>query len=237
MRRWMLVGAMVALAGCAGPRSNGALWALQNADEDRPIFATSDAMRAAQAHAFELALADQALADERARVRTEVQMCPSGERQALVASVGDKVRDGIRVRAGDDPSRVTELAQVALADWYARRASAAGARFQCDRASAALSGRLDPAQRSAEIDALGETTVARGSAQAYVGETRVALELYAMGAVDAVTAKSPLPEYLGFVYGGSVERSRRREDAASMVDTLAPAYPEWEPDALLAALQ
>src|SRR5438876_10368932 len=102
MRRWVLFGAVVVLAGCAGPRSNGALWALQNAQEDGPIFGMTDAARAAQAHGFELSLADATLASERARVQAEAQACPSAERQPLAVSVGDRVRDGIRLQASDD---------------------------------------------------------------------------------------------------------------------------------------
>lgn len=222
----MLVGTLVVLVGCAAPRSNGGLWALQNAQEDGPIFAMSDQARAAEAQAFELELADAALASE----RTRVQVCRSGERQPPGMSVGDKVRDGIRLRIGDDPARLGQLAQIALADWYGRRS-------MCDLSLAAFNGSLPAAERSPAIDTLGDATVSRGSAKVFQGDASVALGLYALGAVDAVTARGPLPQYLAAVYGGSVDHTLRREDAVTLVDRVAPAYPEWEPDALLAALQ
>jgi hypothetical protein len=226
MRRWMLVGTLLVLVGCVGPHSTGALWALQNAQEDGPIFAMSDAARAAQAHAVELSLADAELAKERARV----QVCRSDEPQPPAVSVGDKVRDGIRVRIGDDPARLAQVAEIALADWYGRRG-------MCDVALAALNGTLPAAQRDPTLDALGTTTVSRGAAKPFQGEVSVALGLYAAGAIDAVTARGPLPHYLAAVYGGSEQTSAGRENAAAVVDRVAPAYPEWEPDALFAALR
>src|SRR5437667_2764731 len=193
----------------------------------------TDAARAAQAHGFELSLADATLASERARVQAEAQACPSAERQPLAVSVGDRVRDGIRLQASDDQARLVQVAQVALADWYARRGDATGSATLCDRARAALDGVIAAADRSQDIDALGEVTVARGAAKAYVGEPMVALGLYAAGAVDAVTAKGPLPQYLGAVYGGTInepaqqaQRVQGRTSAVETVDQVAPAYPE-----------
>jgi len=69
----------------------------------------------------------------------------------------------------------------------------------------------------------------------------VALGLYATQSVDSVRAAAPLPQYLAAVYGGQVLVGTAPPDLGgrppeSVVDDLAAAYPEWEPDALYAAL-
>jgi hypothetical protein len=68
-----------------------------------------------------------------------------------------------------------------------------------------------------------------------------ALSNYALGYVETLQAAAPLPQYLALVYGGSVVDSgdsagMDSESAAMLVDEQAGAYPEWEPDALYAAL-
>jgi hypothetical protein len=67
----------------------------------------------------------------------------------------------------------------------------------------------------------------------------VTLSAYALGAIDSVSASAPLPQYLAAVYGGFVssEPVLDEEAAAALVDQQAPAYAEWEPDALYAALR
>jgi hypothetical protein len=69
----------------------------------------------------------------------------------------------------------------------------------------------------------------------------VALSLYATRSVDRVRAAAPLPQYLAAVYGGQLLVGAARPDLGgqspeAVVDDLAPAHPEWEPDALYAAL-
>jgi hypothetical protein len=97
--------------------------------------------------------------------------------------------------------------------------------------------------RSPLIDGLGVATVTRSAVQPFEGAVSAAWMLYGLGMVDGVTAQGPLPEYLAAVYGGRVtvtanpERALSDADAQAMVDQLAPAYPEWEPDALYAALR
>ena len=84
------------LAGCAGPHSTGALWAQQNLEREAALSRSTEAQRAAQAQAFELTLADEALSAERLRVEEGLQDCP-GERRPFALSAGDKVRDTIRL--------------------------------------------------------------------------------------------------------------------------------------------
>ena len=69
----------------------------------------------------------------------------------------------------------------------------------------------------------------------------MALSLYATESVDTVRATAPLPQYLAAVYGGQLSPGVAAPDLggrlpAAIVDDLAPAYPDWEPDALYAAL-
>ena len=67
----------------------------------------------------------------------------------------------------------------------------------------------------------------------------VALSTYALGYVDTVQAMAPLPQYLAAVYGGGLVLGTATapalngaETPESLVDRFAPAYPDWEPDAL-----
>lgn len=232
------------LAGCAGPHTTGALWAQQNLEREAALFRSSEAERAGRAHAYELGLGDAALAAERARVEAALQDCP-GERRPLALSAGDKVRDTIRLQAQVDPARLGAVAQVALADWYFRRGRATGLAQFCDRARQALSTPPSDsgAIRSGVLESVGEATVARGqrlavsTASSSDGEPLVTLSLYATQVADAVRAPAPLPQYLATVYGGQLaEPSTPVEGTDTLVDDLAPAYPQWEPDALYVAL-
>jgi hypothetical protein len=227
------------LTACVGPHSSGALWSQQYVDQEKAFFALTDAQRRAATTQFALSLADESLAAESQRLDAAMQTCP-GPRQPLEPSPGAKVRDGIRIQAGGDAERANRLAQLALEDWYLRRASATGdARF-CDLA------RSHPAAPPAMnlLQGLPAATVTRGASTAAVPTTEapplVTLSQYALGSLDTVTAAAPLPHYLAWVYGGTLLTSgseTQSETAAATVDTQAPAYPEWEPDALYAALR
>lgn len=225
---------------CAGPHSSGALWVQQYGDEEKAYFATTDAERQAQTLAFELGRADAGLTAESQRIQAELQTCP-GPSQDLLASPGDVRRDAIRVQSRGDAERLTRVARLALMDWYARRASATGdARF-CDTARA-----IDSTGSSAGsmLDGQPMATVTRDPRHA--GETPttdaplVSVSRYALGSLDTVTAAAPLPQYLAWVYGGTLLADAQAVDAetaAARVDAQAPAYPDWEPDALYAALR
>jgi hypothetical protein len=222
------------------------LWAQQNLDRERALFRKGDAGRAAEARAFELGIADEALAAEQARISAGLRACPSSTRRALVPSTGDRVRDTIRIRAQGDPIRMAGVAHVALADWWLRRAAASGdARF-CDQARVAFEDGAHQQPASDVLSQLGVATVMRDAASpgASLAESQplVDLSLYASGWTDSLTARSPLPQYLAALYGGElVAAANPRQVLAgrtpeAVVDELAPAYPEWEPDALYAAL-
>jgi hypothetical protein len=181
------------------------------------------------------------------RIETGLQECPGGTRQPLGVSSGDRPRDTVRMRIADDPARLETLAQLALADWRLRRAQATGdARF-CDDARQALAGTVAQQVNTADILAgLGAATVSRDALRGVAADAAwpasVALSSYALGYVDTVQAKAPLPQYLALVYGGVVVPATRAPalngaTPESVVDRLAPAYPEWEPDALYAALK
>src|SRR5712692_1383058 len=131
----MLCSVALAVTGCVGPRTTGALWAQQNLEREAALFRLSDAQRADQAQAFEQSLADEALASERSRLETELLTCPA-MRQPLGVSPGDKVRDTVRLRAQGDPARLDEVARLALADWRLRRATATGNAAYCEAARA-----------------------------------------------------------------------------------------------------
>src|SRR5207248_10156272 len=197
--------------------------------------------------AFDLGVADEALSGERQRISMEIEGCP-GPRQTLGVSPGDRARDAIRVRAHGDGSRLMDVAVVALADWYVRRASATQQRPMCDQARTALTGAAitsDP--KSARLlSGLPAATVTRDqdlSAVALDADLpMVALSKYALGYLDTLQASAPLPQYLARVYGGvlvlpsDAPKSVDEETAAATVDRAASAYPDWEPDALYAAL-
>jgi hypothetical protein len=229
-------------AACAGPHSTGALWAQQNLDQERAMYQLSDAQRAGIAQAFELSLADESLQAERQRITTELQNCP-GPRQRLGVSPGDVVRDTVRVRSQSDPGRLMEVAQLALADWYTRRAAASGNAQFCEQAQAALNGKLTQGAAGDLLDNLPVASVTRDpgdpSPVATADPPLVRLSQYALGSVDGVTAAAPLPQYLAVAYGGLVTSPQvyDEETAADRVDKQAAAYPDWEPDALYAALR
>jgi hypothetical protein len=237
---------LLVLVGCAGPHSTGALWAQQNLEQEAALFRLSDAQRADQAHGFGLGLADEGLRAERARLEAGLQACPDGAREPLTLSAADRVRDAIRVRAAGDSARLTMVAQMALADWRLRRARATGESRLCDLARAALAApppSSEPGQGL--LERLGPAVVARSpraTAQVSGGDALVDLSLYASGWTDLVRAPSPLPQYLAAVYGGQlIERpsiaNLNGQSAEDVVDSIAPNYPEWEPDAIYAALR
>ncbi len=248
MRVLLLVSmTAVATTACAGPHSTGALWAQQNLEHERILYQQSDAQRAQQAHAYELSLADAALQGEHERIATQLQACP-GPAQPFTASPGDTIRDSIRLQIEGDPDRLTQLANVALADWYARRANATQIAAYCQQAANAISGSGNSAAGESGpplLDGLPGATVtrdvARPATMTVTDEPAVrALTEYALGYTDAVTAAAPLPYYLALVYGGTVTNSTAAmsaDAAAASVDSAAPSYPDWEPDALYAALR
>jgi hypothetical protein len=244
MRLPVALGCLL-LAACTGPHSTGALWAQQDIEQETVLFRLSDAQRVDQARAFELRLADDTLAAERARIAASLAACPGEDRQPLAVSIGDRPRDTVRLRAQDDPARLASLAEVALADWQVRRARATGdARF-CDEARQTLAGTVSREAAAPDVLAeLGEATVSRDRLNGTVADRAwplsVALSSYAMGDVDTVQGQAPLPEYLAAVYGGELigaAAAPALDGAApeAMVDRFAPDYPAWEPDALYAA--
>jgi hypothetical protein len=255
MRLWLVVCCLTLCVGCAGPHSTGALWAQQNLEQEGALFRLTDAQRAESARGFETGLADEALTNERARLVDELQVC-AGPLQTLDVSVGDRMRDTIRLRVQGDVARGTAVAQLALADWRLRRARATGSLQFCASAQAALAGEAAPAGEAAQPAAGGlqlstqpSVTVSRDPRQATAAldgaeSPSVAISDYALGYVDAVRAPSPLPQYLALVYGGYVldgggmtPSLTTDQTAADLVDRYASAYPEWEPDALYAALR
>jgi hypothetical protein len=246
MRLSVALGCLL-LVGCTGPHSTGALWAQQDLDQETAMFRLTDAQRADRTQAFELGLADETLVAERERIASNLHDCPGAERQPLGLSIGDRPRDSVRIRAQDDPVRLSSVAQIALADWRFRRALATGEASFCDDARQALAGRVSTAALPDLLAGLGTATVSRDLAHGVVADgawpASVALSNYALGYVDTVQAAAPLPHYLAAVYGGGLvpgsataPRSSEAETPEALVDRFAPAYPEWEPDALYAAL-
>src|SRR3981081_836989 len=124
--RLVPVLACLLVVGCTGPHSTGALWAQQNVEQELLLGRLTDAGRADRAHAYELTLADESLAAERARLGLALQDCPGAARQPLEVSSGDRVRDTIRVRTAGDVQRQAAVAQLALADSRLRPTPAAG---------------------------------------------------------------------------------------------------------------
>jgi hypothetical protein len=247
MRLWFALCCLVLCAGCAGPHSSGALWAQQNLEREAALFRLSDAQRVEQARAFEASLADESIVYERARISGELQTCPSPY-ESLTFSAGDSVRDAIRLRAQGDATRLGAVAQLALVDWHVRRARATGNAGFCQAARAALTSASTFGEpRSSDLlSRLGAATVTRDprrtSAPLDSALPATTLSNYALGYVDTVYAAAPLPQYLALVYGGFVYPSNPapaidEESAAETVDREAAAYPEWEPDALYAALR
>lgn len=259
MRFLIALGGLLC-AGCVGPHSTGALWAQQNIQREIELSRVSDATRAQQAQAYQQASAERLLATERARVTDLVSACPGSARVPIGISPGDRSRDALRVLAYGDARLEAMLTQLAQADWFARRGQSSGDAAQCDRARQALNGAAsasDPtasAAAHAVLDALGKATVARDpTAQPVPESPRVrtigdpaelpttTISAYALNFSDTVTAPSPLPQYLAAVYGGALVGSApqpnlRGRTPESVVDEIAPAIPDWEPDALYAAL-
>jgi hypothetical protein len=149
----------------------------------------------------------------------------------------------VRLRILDDQTRLGAVAQIALADWRVRRGRATGEAHFCADARAALSGSASQSVPSNVVAGLGMATVSRAAQRSVTtedsGPVAVSVSNYALGVVDTVSAASPLPQYLAAVYGGVVVYRAMPAPTSSaeiQVDELAPAYPEWEPDALYAAL-
>ena len=244
MRLAFLLGCALLLQGCAAAPSNGGLWAQQNLEREAAFFRVSEAQHAAQTRAFELAIADEILTGERTRIEAGVQACPGAAREPLAVSAGDRVRDTARVQADGDRDRLTALAQVALADWRLRRAGSTGDAAFCALARAALAGTSALPATADALEQLGVATVTRLSGPPLAAqperEPLTSLSLYATGFADTISARAPLPQYLAAVYGGTVIGTTRAplsgRSPEILVDELAPAYPEWEPDALYAAL-
>jgi len=255
MRLSSALACLLLAVGCVGPHSTGALWAQQNLERELVIGRQTEAERLGKLHAYELGLADESLAAERVRLSSALQDCPGAQRQTLQLSPGDRIRDTIRVRVGEDVPRQAAVAQLALADWRLRRAQATGEAHFCADARQALSGTTSLGESNVPdvLTQLGSATVTRDSRNATnpVDETAMAVSLsnYALGYSDSVRARAPLPQYLAAVYGGvllDVDRppalniwvpSEQAFAPASAVDVLAPAYPQWEPDALFEALR
>jgi hypothetical protein len=247
MRLCLSLGLILLTVGCAAPHSSGAVWAQQNLDAERVMFQLGDAQRAQLAQNFELSLVDDELASERQRLDRALHACP-GQSHALQPSPGDRLRDSMRIRAQNDPARLAQVANLALADWYLRRAAATSNASLCGRAKNALDGSVavgpQPQSESGDfLQGLPVATLTRdGSHTDPVPTTQplVTLSNYALGYVDSVQAAAPLPHYLAGVYGGSLEVTQPAADAetaANLVDAQAPAYPQWEPDALYLALR
>jgi hypothetical protein len=248
MRLSPALACLLLMVGCVGPHSTGALWAQQNLEQELVIGRQTAAERLAMLHAYELVLADEALASERARVTAALQDCPGSARHSLQVSPGDRVRDSIRVRIGDDIQRQVAVAQLALADWRLRRGQATGEAHFCDEARQALGGSLSAAANTSDVlSSLGSATVTRdpryASAATDEAGSVIGLSDYALGYTDTVRARAPLPQYLAAVYGGvllavdSPPRLTAAQTPETVVDDLAPMYPQWEPDAIYAALQ
>jgi hypothetical protein len=239
MRRLLPLVLVLVGIGCAGPHSSGALWAQQNLEAERAAFRLGDARRAQLAQEFELSIADDSLSAEVQRIRAELQACPA-PRAAFNPSEQDKLRDGIRLHVESGAARLAKLSDVAVADWFVRRASATGDSGFCARAAQALNGEsADPPVRDV-LNGIPTATVARFAAATPAVPDVATLSNYALGFVDVLTASAPLPQYLAVVYGGAVvdgAPTLSAESAAIKVDTQAAAYPEWEPDALYAALR
>jgi hypothetical protein len=243
MRLLVALGCLL-LAGCTGPHSTGGLWAQQDIEQETVLFRLTDAQRTERLRSFELGLVDATLAAERARIEAGLQVCPGSGGQALAPSVGDKLRDTVRIHAQDDPVRMTSVAQIALADWRLRRARATGDASFCDGARQAFAG-VGSGEASDLLTGLGMATVSRDPGRAVTvveaWPVSMALSNYALGYVDTVQAMAPLPQYLAAVYGGVVlgtaaAPALHGATPEALVDRFAPAYPDWEPDALYAVL-
>ena len=168
-----------------------------------------------------------------------------------------RAADGPAPAAADGPAPAAATTPAAArAPASASAAAAASARVPTSAAPAgaaagpapgpALAAASAHAPIAGLLDSLGEATVSRDARQPGPtaggdAEPLVQLSLYATQSVDAIRARAPLPQYLAAVYGGQLTLTIARPDLdgqspEAVVDDLAPAYPEWEPDALYAAL-
>jgi hypothetical protein len=239
------LGLLLAIGGvaCAGPHTTGALWSQQYVDQEKAFFALSDAQRRAQTQQFALGLADEGLQAETARIDAALQTCP-GPSVPLAVSPGDMRRDVIRIQADGDTARLGQTTQLALADWYLRRAGASTDAHFCQLAEAARNAQLPQPATTDLLDGLPIASVSRDPRQTDPPMTSdsplATLSRYALGEIDAVSAQAPLPQYLALVYGGALASTGTAldaETAAARVDAQVAAYPDWEPDALYAALR
>jgi hypothetical protein len=245
MRLRLTVGLFLLITACAPPHSNGAVWAQQNLDAERIMFQLGDAQRAQRAAQYALSVVDVELNRERERLSDALQACP-GLAEPLRLSASDRLRDGLRIEVQGEPARLAQISNLALADWYVRRAAASRDVSFCSRASDALRGIVAAPTSGGDLLAGSPIgTVMRDVAESpaiapSTSPPLVALSNYALGYLDAVSAPAPLPQYLAGVYGGVLEDASPIEDpetAEGMVDAQAPAYPQWEPDALYLALR
>src|SRR5262245_49545059 len=108
-----LAALLLLLVGCSSAERDGALWHYRESQLTLAIFGQSEQHRADEARAFELSLADAALAAEEARLAGLLATCPSSERRALALSPGAQTRDRIRVRIEAEPERSARVAQLA----------------------------------------------------------------------------------------------------------------------------
>jgi hypothetical protein len=245
MRRLgILASAWLVLAGCAAPPSDGGLWARQGLQQELAVSRQTDAQRAAQAHAYELTLADEALRTQADRIEAELKDCPGQTRTPMRVAPASSIRDAIRVRIGDDAQRRATLGRQALTDWYLRRARATGDPALCERARTAQPAPNATAQLPVgppdPIDVTrtflpDKAVIARGQ------PSDVLVTLYALGWADGVRAPSPLPEYIRAVYGGSLNYTSSAASVISfggratledLLDDEMPLYPDIEPDAI-----
>lgn len=197
MRRAALTAALIMLAGCAAPPSDGGVWSRQGQQQELAISRLSNEQRAAAAHVFELRLADEALSAMQARLEDALPACPDARLRSSTVSVFDEVRDRVRVRIGDDPTRVARVQQLALADESLRLG-------QCDQARAALAGELSPAEPASAPPAVTVTRSPGYPGDITEGDPTQLLVEYALGWTDTVRAPAPVAQHLARVYGGAL---------------------------------
>jgi hypothetical protein len=236
MRRLgILASAWLVLAGCAAPQSDGGLWARQGLQQELALSRISESRRAAQAHAYELTLADEQIAAQGQRLQQELRDCPGANRVPLQVSPAASIRDALRLRVGEDEPRRAVLAQQALIDWYLRRARATGNADLCDKARTTQPTATPFAQTPFGAEAATVVRTSLGDRPRYAENQPpdVLLALYVLGWADGVQAPAPLPHYLAAVYGGTVQPPPAFQGSAEdEVDRIAPELPQWEPDAL-----
>ena len=238
-KRLVFLGLIPLAVGCAAPHSNGSVWAEQNLEAERTMFQLGDAQRAQNAQAFQLGLADETLGNEQRRITRDLQTCP-GPYEPFAPSHGDTLRDTVRIRAQGDAARLQAVANVAVADWFSRRASATGNASYCQRAQSALDDSTPTPSAANLLANVPAATVSRNPAATPSGEDNGTLSNYALGYLDAVSGAAPLPQYLALTYGGMLVNAQPQTDAETavrLVDDQAAAYPQWEPDALYVALR